>query len=106
MSKKLPTVSVDTLHRPLSLLREHTESGYVDGYVVTQHGIVGVYIQGNSKDFHLSKFQFICGGRMVSVSFPRRFSIRRAVTIAKRLTGSYAVDRGHWWDIDADGLPM
>jgi len=73
-------------NRPWNHLHERTEhGGWTEGTVVTQHGIVEVYAQGDEDHFHCSKLSIVKGG----VRFDRqingkRYTQRGLVTLAKK----------------------
>jgi hypothetical protein len=85
MKTTKPSISLYTLHRCCNQLTEHTESGYIDGCVVTPGGIVSVLIQGNCNDIHLTRFDLVKDGKHIMVSYPRRMSPLAAVRTAHRL---------------------
>lgn len=57
---------------------------YTEGAIATQHGIVGVYTQGDAQLKHYSRLDFVHEGRLYMRSFDgKRYSHRGLVTKAK-----------------------
>jgi len=60
--------------------------GWLDGEVVTPHGIVSVFAQGDSTHDHYSRLDFAYAGRLYIRSFNKRYSPRGLVTKAKQFS--------------------
>jgi hypothetical protein len=54
------------------------------GFVMTEYGTVGIYVQGSEKYTPHTKLEFACGKTVYVRSFNERYSKRRIVTLAKR----------------------
>jgi len=63
-------------------------SGYLEGCVITEHGIVSAYSQGggdgDSFEVPSTTLQFVIGGRLYSRTLPRRYTPRGIVAVANR----------------------
>jgi hypothetical protein len=61
------------------------KEGWTDGVVVTEHGLVEVYAQGDAKEVHLTSLRFASAGQFHTRNFHgKRYSPRGLVTVAKR----------------------
>lgn len=70
-------------HISLIRARNRGDETYLDGYVWTEFGAVGVYSQGSDKSVRASHLQFAYKGRVYVRRFNKRFSERGLVTKAK-----------------------
>ena len=71
------------LSRPISRIRRMPEN-YLDGHVLTPHGIVSCYSQGSATDTPHTSLTVVINGRMYTRGFNRRYSTRGMVTLAAR----------------------
>ena len=67
--------------KPFGRLHEH-EKGWTFGDIITPHGIVSVYAQGDSKNFQLTTLQFAINERLYFRRFGKRYTPRGIVTKA------------------------
>jgi len=70
---------------PLNRVWKHP-SGYLEGCVITEHGIVSAYSQGGGETLEepSTTLQFVIGGRLYSRTLPRRYTPRGIVAVANR----------------------
>ena len=70
--------------------------GYLEGCVITAHGIVYVYSQGGMKDgikdVPHTTMQFVQGGRVYNRGIDKRYTKRGLVTIAHRFAKEVSGD--------------
>ncbi len=59
-------------------------NGYVSGSVVTPHGIVSVYSQGDEDSFYASQLHFAFNQRLYTRHFDKRYTPMGLVTKARR----------------------
>jgi hypothetical protein len=69
------------IDRPFNRIFRHPD-GYLDGCVVTEHGIVQVYSQGSKLETPSTSLSFAFNGRFYCRSINRRFTSRGLVTKA------------------------
>jgi hypothetical protein len=76
------------LDRPVG--RMNKCDGYIEGSVLTPHGIVTGYAQGSDTESHHTSLSVIVNGRMYTRSWPKRYSARGIVTLAARFAAEMA----------------
>ena len=60
------------------------KSTYLVGHVMTEYGTVGIYTQGDDKNFHHTRLDFPHGKTCYVRTFNKRYSERGIVTVAKK----------------------
>jgi len=63
---------------------ESGNTGWLDGYVFTEHGVVSVYTQGGDSTTKITELRFYNGLDVYVKNFKKRTSKRGLVTLAKR----------------------
>lgn len=58
--------------------------GYLEGCVITPHGIVAVYSQGGENEVPSTNLTFVYEGRVYSRTIPKSYTQRGLVTVANR----------------------
>lgn len=84
-----------TVGKGFGRLSDHgTKSGetYTDGSVVTPHGIVLAYSQGDADSFHHTRLDVVKNGTLYMKNIKRRYSKRGLVTLAKRFAATVAAN--------------
>jgi hypothetical protein len=75
------------VNQPVNRVWRH-KAGYLDGCVITAHGIVSVYSQGGpglaSADVPSTNLQVVHDGRLHTRTLPRSYTQRGLVTLANR----------------------
>jgi hypothetical protein len=71
------------VERPLNRVWRHP-SGYLEGCVITEHGIVAAYSQGGENESASTNLQFVWEGRLYSRSIEKRYTARGLVMLANR----------------------
>lgn len=67
-------------------VRENS-SGWTSGVVVTPHGMVDAYAQGDDKHFHMTRLDFVWKGRVyVRTYHNKRYSPRAISSKAKKFS--------------------
>jgi|GEM_PF-2930169 len=75
------SISVGSVHSQVKL----NPNGWTDGCVLTPHGIVYTYAQGDDTNVDHTRLDFVYAGRLYMRNFSgKRYSPRGIVTIAKR----------------------
>lgn len=73
------------LGRPSMVVAENLESGYRVGYILTRHGVVGLYDQvARDRTPAMTSLSVVAGGRYISATWDRPFSDRYLKTLATR----------------------
>ena len=79
-----------TFSRPFSKIVSRKE-GWVEGCVVTRHGIVSVYAQGSEGYDHYTRLDFAAAGKWyIREIRGKRYSVRGIVTKAKEFAAEIA----------------
>jgi hypothetical protein len=63
---------------------QHRYADWLDGEVITYHGIVSIYAQGDDEFRPSTQLTFVWKGRMHVKSYNKRYTQRGIVTLAKR----------------------
>lgn len=71
------------LTHPLNRVWRHP-AGYLEGCVLTEHGVVAVYSQGSETEAPSTNLDFVWEGRLYSRTIPARYTQRGLVTVANR----------------------
>lgn len=74
------------LTSPWNRVWKHPD-GYLEGCVITPHGIVAVYSQGSATETPSTNLTFVYGGRVYQRTIPKRYTKRGLVTVANRYAG-------------------
>lgn len=69
----------------------HNQFGWLDGEVVTPHGIVSVYAQGDNENFSMTRLDFAHRGFLYMRTFDKRYTSRGIVTKAKQFAKDYHI---------------
>ena len=79
------------ISEPMNRVWKHP-AGYLEGSVITAHGIVYVYSQGGATEVPSTNLQIVWGGRLYSRTMKRRYTQRGLVTVANRYAKEVAGD--------------
>lgn len=72
---------------PVMLTSDNREYHFRAGYIVTQHGIVGLYSQGG--DHPMTMLEIVANGREIRGQWRRTFSDRYLKTLANRFAAQH-----------------
>jgi hypothetical protein len=79
---------------PMNRVWKHPR-GYLEGCVITKHGIVSVYCQSGPDEVHHTALNFVHNGRLYSRGIDKSFTQRGLVTIANRFAHEVVDARGN-----------